>query len=80
MLESVLEEMETVSEERSFKEISRNFLKGQNLNQQIKMTLKGCQVVTDINLKKKKKKSEKKLAKRKMVLGWREKLIQTDLN
>ena len=60
MLESVLEEMETVSEERSFKEISRNFLKGQNLNQQIKMTLKGCQVVTDINLKKKKKKNRKK--------------------
>ena len=54
MLESVLEEMETVSEERSFKEKSRNFLKGQNLNQQIKMTLKGCQVVTDVNLKKKK--------------------------
>ena len=76
-----MEEMQTVSQEPSFKEKSRNFLKGKNLNQQIKMTLKGCQVVTDINLKKKKKKkSEKKLAKRKMVLGWREKLIQTDLN
>ena len=75
-----MEEMQTVSQEPSFKEKSRNFLKGQNLNQQIKMTLKGCQVVTNINLKKKKKKSEKKLEKRKMVLGWREKLIQTDLN
>ena len=75
-----MEEMQTVSQEPSFKEKSRNFLKGKNLNQQIKMTLKGCQVVTEINLKKKKKKSEKKLAKRKMVLGWREKLIQTDLN
>ena len=69
MLESVLEEMETVSEERSFKEKSRNFLKGQNLNQQIKMTLKGCQVVTDINLKKKKKKIGKKFGKKKNGSG-----------
>ena len=69
MLESVLEEMETVSEERSFKEKSRNFLKGQNLNQQIKMTLKGCQVVTDINLKKTKKKIGKKVGKKKNGSG-----------
>ena len=67
MLESVLEEMETVSEERSFKEKSRNFLKGQNLNQQIKMTLKRCQVVTDVNLKK--KKIGKKVGKKKNGSG-----------
>ena len=68
MLESVLEEMETVSEERSFKEKSRNFLKGQNLNQQIKITLKVFQVVTDFNLKKKKK-IGKKVGKKKNGSG-----------
>ena len=60
-----MEEMQTVSQEPSFKEKSRNFLKGQNLNQQIKMTLKGCQVVTDINLKKKKKNRKKSWQKEK---------------
>ena len=65
-----MEEMQTVSQEPSFKEKSRNFLKGQNLNQQIKMTLKGCQVVTDINLKKKKKKKiGKKVGKKKNGSG-----------
>ena len=64
-----MEEMQTVSQEPSFKEKSRNFLKGQNLNQQIKMTLKGCQVVTDINLKKKKKKIGKKVGKKKNGSG-----------
>ena len=64
-----MEEMQTVSQEPSFKEKSRNFLKGKNLNQQIKMTLKGCQVVTDINLKKKKKKIGKKVGKKKNGSG-----------
>ena len=69
-----MEEMQTVSQEPSFKEKSRNFLKGQNLNQQIKMTLKGCQVVTDVNLKKKKKKKksqqkEKRYRKKKKKIG-----------